>query len=391
MNDPNQDEELEARVGNIRASINDQNEPCRNVRYRLATDEIFTTPKDASNDDHKVPSSYNIVTVAYMMEENAVSMRKVMYLKLLRIVAQCKKGENYAISTKKGSTSRAELGNHRLFLCMDVFSKNGQTVYMIHNSTSENKRLWSKAIALRDNGEFTIGTVFAVLAPKRITEKYNSDIPIVHSDGGIVVMKDTNELQRVLVHNNLSENVTRAFHVQGNLTVHNVSVVDTKCTGFFCDRQRIHELNRTMKGCGCYSTTTRLSNMVISFDLAVHANIEFDALQFTSHQFTNLFLNKPFPDGINWRVFDHNSNLDKLIDSILSIVDYVNDNGGWLITGWSKRGEINDISITNTGDTNKKVAASEIKHHITTIQIADEHMSKYIVIKQKQFDVSTTM
>ena len=129
--------------------------------------------------------------------------------------------------------------------------------------------------------------------------------------------------------------------------------------------------------------------MVISVDLVVHTNIEFDALQFTSHQFSNLFVNHPFPDGLNWRVFDHNSNLDKLIDSILSIVDYVNDNGGWLITGWSKRGEINDISVTN--DTNKKVASSEIKHHITTIQIADEHMSKSIVIKQKQFDVSSTM
>ena len=78
--------------------------------------------------------------------------------------------------------------------------------------------------------------------------------------------------------------------------------------------------------------------MVISVDLAVHTNIKFDALQFTLHQFSNLFVNQPFPDGLNWRVFDHNSNLDKLIDSILSIVDYVNDNGGWLITGWSKRG-----------------------------------------------------
>ena len=101
MNDPNQDEELEACVGNIRASINDPNEPCRNVRYRLATDEIFTTPKDASNDDHKVPSSYNIVTVAYMMEENAVSMRKVMYLKLLRKLLNVKKEKTMQYQQKK--------------------------------------------------------------------------------------------------------------------------------------------------------------------------------------------------------------------------------------------------------------------------------------------------
>ena len=128
--------------------------------------------------------------------------------------------------------------------------------------------------------------------------------------------------------------------------------------------------------------------MVISVDLAVHANIEFDALQFKSHQFSYLFLNQPFLD---WCVFDNNLNLDNSIDSNFSIVDYVNDNGGWLIAGWSKHGEINDITISNTGNANKKVAALKIKHHITTIQIADKHMSKFIVIQQKRFDVPSTM
>ena len=68
--------------------------------------------------------------------------------------------------------------------------------------------------------------------------------------------------------------------------------------------------------------------MVISVVLDVHVNIEFNALQFALHQFSNQFLNERFPDGLNWRVFDHNLNLDKLFDSILSIVDYFNDNGG---------------------------------------------------------------
>lgn len=193
--------------------------------------EIVTEPAQADNPNHIVPENYSVVTVSDMMEENAISMRKVLYLKLLRIVVQTKKGENYTVSMK-GKSSRSELGNHRLLLCMDIFSKQGQTVYMINNNVSENRNFWSKAISLRDNGTFTIGTIFAVLAPRRITEKYNNDVPLVQSNGGIVVMKDTTNLPRIDLDDNLAEKVTRAFYMHATIEILNIAVEDTKCTGF---------------------------------------------------------------------------------------------------------------------------------------------------------------
>ena len=379
-------------AGNVRPRHNNEAEyNHRAQRYRTHNGhEITTEPAQADNPSHKVPVNYSVVTVGDMMQENAISMRKVLYLKLLRIVAQTKKGESFAVSSKK--STKTDLGNHRLFLCMDIFSKQGQTVYMINNNVSENRHFWSKALSLRDNGQFTIGTIFAVLAPKRITEKYNNDVPIVHTNGGIVVMNDTNTLPRIELDTNLPERVTRAFHMNATITILNVSVEDTKCTGFFCDRQRIRELNRGLKGCGCFTTTTRLSNMVISFDMMIHGHSSFEQMEFTSHRFTNIFLTQPFPDGVSWRDFDHNDNLDSLMNSVESIVHYVNGKGGWLVTGWSKRGEVNDATLVNTtADGSKKVASSEIRHHVTTVEIADASQIDQLTLNQKKFDMDNVM
>ena len=46
-------------------------------------------------------------------------------------------------------------------------------------------------------------------------------------------------------------------------------------------------------------------------------------------------MNEPFPDALNQRAFDHNKNLDCLIDFIETIIKYINTNGGWIESGWS--------------------------------------------------------
>ena len=68
--------------------------------------------------------------------------------------------------------------------------------------------------------------------------------------------------------------------------------------------------------------------MVILFELLVKANVHFIVSQFSSHCFSNIFLTEPFPNVLIWRAFDHNDNLDDLIDSIESIVKMVNGNSG---------------------------------------------------------------
>ena len=51
----------------------------RNVRARVGNNVLFV-PKATTNPSHRIPSSYKMVTDKEMMEEDAISMRKVMYL-----------------------------------------------------------------------------------------------------------------------------------------------------------------------------------------------------------------------------------------------------------------------------------------------------------------------
>ena len=202
----------------------------------------------------------------------------------------------------------------------------------------------------------------------------------------------TNTLPRIDLDNNLPERVTRAFHMNATLKILNVSVEDTKCNGFFCDRQRIRDVNRSKKGCGCFTTTSRLSNTVINFDMQIKASSTFEQMEFTSHRFSNLFLTEPFPDGVSWREFGYNENLDALMLSVESIIHYVNQRGGWLVTGWSKRGEVNDVTLVETtAEGNKKVASSESRNHVTSIEIADPSKIEKVQFDQKRFNVKNVM
>lgn len=357
----------------------------RNVRARANDIDWQVVEMTA---DHKIPRGYTAVSVLDMMDEHAISMRKVMYLRLLRVKTQHKRGEGFSMSSSKKSNTRTELGSHRLFLCMDVLSTKGHTVYLTFNTVSENKNLWAKTQSLRDGGKFTVGCCFAILAPRPITQKYNNDIPLVYTDGSLILLENKIDLPQVPVQKNTPEKLTRAFSTTARLVVRNVSVIDTKCSGFLCDRQRIQEIQRNQEGCGCFAHSTRLSNMVISFELLVKTNVDFIVSQFSSHRFSNLFLTEPFPDALTWRAFDHNDNLAELINSIESIVEMVNGNGGWIVTGWSKRGEISDMTLSDK-ENNKKISASEVKHHVTSIDMARQFtVTQSLALNQKKFNIA---
>ena len=80
---------------------------------------------------------------------------------------------------------------------------------------------------------------------------------------------------------------------------------------------------------------------------------------------------------------------DDLYDSICDVIDFINTRGGWAIVGWSKRGEINDVSPeSTTSSATEKVEAPSVSHHIIRIF----HTNKNINIPdQMLFDVSSLL
>ena len=97
-------------------------------------------------------------------------------------------------------------------------------------------------------------------------------------------------------------------------------------------------------------------------------------------------MKKPFTEGIEWSHFDRNKSFETLLDSILETIEVINNNGGWTVIGWSKRGEINDVAFKQS-DTAEKVTSSEINHHITSIVPANDLSINELYLKSL-WDVS---
>ena len=174
---------------------------------------------ETSNQDHRVNPSYKVTTVRKMLEEDAVGMRKVIYLRCLRIVVHTADTTTFSYTKKGKEKTKNKLGSHRLFLCMDLNSSDGQTVYLIHTKYSDNKNLFSKMIEKRDDGSITIGSLFAILTPHAIVSRYSNDVPMLTCNGGMILCNTPHNLRIVPIANIIPSNITMAFSFYGKIEV----------------------------------------------------------------------------------------------------------------------------------------------------------------------------
>ena len=96
----------------------------------------------------------------------------------------------------------------------------------------------------------------------------------------------------------------------------------------------------------------------------------FDMNDFSSTTFSNLYLTGPIPPSAGCTVLDkvHHDQGIRLIDCMNACVNFINNNGGFTIIGWYKRGLIEDKSlITLNNGENEQVQSGDISHHIVSI------------------------
>ena len=298
-------------------------------------------------------------------------------LQLLRVVSGSTSGTN------NGSTSfsyfnrqRRDRQNtstyQRMFLFREVDSTIGQVVYMIESS-GLNDRLWVRNAENRDNGRISIGCCVAVIRPCPIVNQLGNEVPLLESKGSLVLYHQPNRYHSIRLDHGLPQNVTRAFVLNNTqIIIQSSHAIASRCSGLFCDRQRVQEISRTRRGCGCYSMQTRLSNIAMTHTIDVKTEYGENLFQmedFSSLQFTRLFLapNGMFPPTTRINSFEHIRTMSEIEDSFDNVVDFINENGGFTIIGWYKRGEINDQG-GNQNENEERVEAGEIGFHIVYIR-----------------------
>ena len=94
--------------------------------------------------------------------------------------------------------------------------------------------------------------------------------------------------------------------------------IATKCSGKFCDRQNSTKLLATGKACGCYSMNSRIANATMVHEIVVtdmNGNTIFEAVDFSSLKFTDLYMKNALSRNIPANYFD-----DYLLLSIITTV-----------------------------------------------------------------------
>lgn len=319
--------------------------------------------------------------------------KRYMNLQLLRIVApENKEGNVRIFNTRKNQfgskNTNSDMVYTRLFLCRvvsdDNLSGENRKVVYIMVTRIQHTNLWEDDRDQRDLQ--TIGSLFRILAPKRI-ESSLGGVPLVCTDLAVVLLNDPISLPAIYLDGNLLD--SQAFVINGmTLTLRRTTVCEGRCSGDFCDGQRISELKELKRGCGCYAMPSFRTRLVVVHDIEVRSGDKHIFMNaFSSRKFSSWYLSDKLPHTKEVLDYYHlTPAYTALRDGAVNTVNKVNENGGWTIIGHGRRGIINDKTLTgefgilsNAGGNNNnkknrnedgqsRVASSEISRKIVCVR-----------------------
>lgn len=341
----------------------------------------------------KIPDAATEVDITYMLKASPERKCCVMYLQLIHIVSGSNNGQNntstYQSYFNKNKNKKDMTGSqfYRLFLFRDLLSLDGKVVYMVEGK-SMNDKLWTRYPLLRDNGVLTIGTYIAIINPHPINQWFCNEIPIVECRGGCYVMKAPGAMASVKIDMGVTLNTTRAFVLNNvDVELQSMDVNTTKCSGHFCDRQRAIEIGRNNRACGCYSMPDRQANLVLVHHVTLSKDSEVIVTMkdFSSLQFSKMYMKTPFSSTTRFNNLDFTPAYFSLQKAADDVVEYINDNGGFTVIGWYKRGEINDVS---NEESQNDVESSDIGYHIVHMYLTNREVAKRTDLEAMKFDIS---
>ena len=162
------------------------------------------------------------------------------------------------------------------------------------------------------------------------------------------------------------------------------------------------------QGFGCYSYDSRRTNPVIDHSLIIDHHSLTEALKidkFSSIKFSLLYQNVVFSSQVRKTSLNLTDEFFEIDDAVTKIIEYINENGGFTVIRWYKRGNIGDCTIlhqinandgnmkqTSTNDCNQ-VDNSKITYHPCVIKptnsdFYDENHEHFKAIDKMKFDVS---
>jgi hypothetical protein len=253
-----------------------------------------------------------------------------------------------------------------------------------------NQSLWQKNLNHRDNGAVSVGSIIRMMCPMPIESYMRNDTPIVQSPYPVILLKFPTCLFAISMNQEIEANASLAF-VYNNTQASINMVFPTKksCSGNFCDCQRVNDWNGS-RGCGCYGMSQNSSSLVFkhAIDISTATN-SMSMSEFLSLKFSQLYLSGDIPGSCKLYMLQYTDAAMNMQIAVEECVETINNNGGFTVIGWYKRGIINDqsllearkiVSNNNTSNNNGnnrneelQVDAGEISYHFVHIFLTNRN------------------
>eukprot|EP00957_Ditylum_brightwellii_P142149 10830088-Ditylum_brightwellii.AAC.1 len=185
-----------------------------------------------------------------------------------------------------------------------------------------------------------------MMCPMQIKSDMCNDTPIVQSPYPVILLKFPPHLFSISRNHEIEATTSLAFvYNNTQASVNMVSPMKTSCSGNHCDHQRVNDWN-DCRGCGCYDMSQNSSSLVFMHAIYIGtATSSISMSDVLSLMFSQLYLSGDIPCSCKLYMLQYTEfvlNMQLVLDSCIELI---NDNGGFTIVGWHKKGIINDQSL----------------------------------------------
>ena len=344
------------------------------------------------------------VLINNLMNESVFEMnlnRNYIDSQIIRIIIPSNDQKATLYSIRRSRTQTAEVHFKRIYQCriysVGCITEQSRVIYLMESKNSNNV-LFDRNMEHRDDGTITIGTFVRIMAPQAIENRMNGDVPLVKTPHPLIVMKRPTVLPTVSIINEVQIDRSLAFVLNNRqLNVNQTFAVSTTCGGNHCDKQRCGDWNG-IKGCGCFAMNQNCSNLVLVHSIWVYGSNKNRIMQteFSSTKFSLTYLKQRIPSMIQKSALQQSNAFWDIEDCIEAVVDFVNENGGFTIVGWYKRGSIKDKSLIEAGNTSTNediIASGQLNYHIVEVlptnqELLDPNSRLGMEMHKLKYDVS---
>ena len=295
--------------------------------------------------------------------EGKVAVGKLLFVKFPQKDKSPMGGMRFQIVQTTDNPQRKRILGTRHYAMMLVFADlhNLPNCFaVIHNERKDFKASFRNNPNVED---ITIGDVIAFAEPSSHDEMLGNNMTVIRDATNIAVCVRNNNWPVHEVMKSDSDEKQIAFHAPGKkLRCCKAEMLldqKIKCDSKTCDRQNVN-----CPGCFGRSDTTRplvMECAVVIFDCPRYEKKGYATFEhFRSLQFTKIFFANMWDYSTADRHRIH-SDVLSIRTAVNAMVEHVNDNGGWTVTGWHRNGKITE----NNGEQTQSVCT---RGHIVSIQ-----------------------